>query len=556
MLLNSIIKRFWQILGQPRYTITASSGTINEGSSVTFTVNTRRVRTGTVLYYTLTGSGITSADISDGALSGSFTITNGTGSVTITMTNDATTEGNESLTFQLRTGSTSGTIEATSTITVNDTSAAPSETYTVTLNNPASGQLNIAEGWRHSFNVSISGWDGNATRYWTVGGPQSPGSGTYGDSGTADADAGDFSPSSGSFTVSGTPGGAATGTIEFNVAVDASNEGSQDYSLAVRTGSTGGPVVGISQQGVGGQLFGYITDNSTGGRFVQYMIVGGGGAGGHDAGGGGGGGGMIEGSWYFPTSVAQQIVLGAGGARTTGAGNTGTASRIGLLVANGGGGGASIFGGGAAGGSGGGGGHKGGAGGNGTLGIGGLQGHKGAGWGDYCTGGGGGGSGGSAGGGGNWNINPSNSRTGGPGRASSLAQPVIAVQWFGGGGGGGSHCTATIRSQGGGGQVAPVVSPNYSGGGFGGGGWQVCPGNLSTNGTLNTGGGGGGNGNLGCNGVAGAGGSGIIWLRTPSINAAGVTFTPGVTRTTFPSVNGTTVFRITATTASQTVTFT
>jgi len=117
----------------PTYSISPSTTSVNEGSSVTFTVTTTNVSSGTTLYWTLnTVSGtINSSDFSGGATSGSFTITNGSGSVALTLANDVTTEGSESFQLQVRTNSTSGTIVATSsTVTINDTSA-PLYSYAV-----------------------------------------------------------------------------------------------------------------------------------------------------------------------------------------------------------------------------------------------------------------------------------------------------------------------------------------------------------------------------------------------------------------------------------------
>ena len=110
------------------YSISESSTSLNEGSTVTFTVTTVNVPNGTTLYWTTnTVSGtVNSSDFSDSATSGSFSISNGSGSVSRTLTNDTTTEGTESFQLQVRTGSTGGTIVATSnTVTINDTSLSP-----------------------------------------------------------------------------------------------------------------------------------------------------------------------------------------------------------------------------------------------------------------------------------------------------------------------------------------------------------------------------------------------------------------------------------------------
>lgn len=114
--------------GPPTYSISPSAASVNEGSSVTFTVTTANVPNGTTLYFStnvITGT-VNSSDFSDSAITGSFTITNNTATITRTLTNDVTTEGPESFQLQVRTGSTSGTIVATSsTVTIGDTSITP-----------------------------------------------------------------------------------------------------------------------------------------------------------------------------------------------------------------------------------------------------------------------------------------------------------------------------------------------------------------------------------------------------------------------------------------------
>jgi hypothetical protein len=117
--------RIAQIILIPTYAVTPSTSSVNEGSSVSFNVLTTNVSDGTTLYWTLnTVSGtINSSDFVGGATSGSFTITSGTGSVTLNIANDVTTEGTESFQLQVRTDSTSGTVVVTSsTVTINDTS--------------------------------------------------------------------------------------------------------------------------------------------------------------------------------------------------------------------------------------------------------------------------------------------------------------------------------------------------------------------------------------------------------------------------------------------------
>lgn len=118
--------------GGTTYSVTPSTSSVNEGSSVSFSVSVSGSFTGT-LYWT--NSGTTSgADFSDGQNSGSISVSGGTGSLTRTLSNDATTEGGETIVIQLRTGSTGGTVVATSsTVTVADTSTTPSAPTSLSL---------------------------------------------------------------------------------------------------------------------------------------------------------------------------------------------------------------------------------------------------------------------------------------------------------------------------------------------------------------------------------------------------------------------------------------
>ena len=149
------------------YSVTPSSANVNEGSSIDFVVDTNGVANSTTLYYTLTN--LDEQDLSSGSLSGSFTIsgasgiynTGGSATVSFGISNDYHTEGADSFTFQLRTGSTSGTIVATGTASVNDTSLG---TYTVT---PST--ISISEdGGSVTFSIDTDPNRVNATLYYTL----------------------------------------------------------------------------------------------------------------------------------------------------------------------------------------------------------------------------------------------------------------------------------------------------------------------------------------------------------------------------------------------------
>lgn len=126
----------------PVYSVSPSTSSVNEGSSVTFTVTTSNVSDGTTLYWSLnTVSGtINTSDFTGAAVTGSFSISSNTGSVALTLANDVTTEGSESFQLQVRTGSTSGTIVATSsTVTIGDTSLTSISATGGTVSTPGDG---------------------------------------------------------------------------------------------------------------------------------------------------------------------------------------------------------------------------------------------------------------------------------------------------------------------------------------------------------------------------------------------------------------------------------
>ena len=114
------------IVGRPwiaiSYSISPSSSAVNEGDTITYTITTVGVADGTTLYWTNSGTTV-GADFTGTANSGSFTVNSGTATFTRVLANDYLTEGTETVIVDIRTGSTSGPIVATSgTVSVADTS--------------------------------------------------------------------------------------------------------------------------------------------------------------------------------------------------------------------------------------------------------------------------------------------------------------------------------------------------------------------------------------------------------------------------------------------------
>jgi hypothetical protein len=107
---------------------------IDEGSSGTFNLDTNNVPNNTTLYWSINHITTTSADFS--STSGSFIINSNIGSFNIATIADSLTEGGETFTVYVRTGSTSGTVvTASGIVTINDTSTTPPSPPPIVYNN-------------------------------------------------------------------------------------------------------------------------------------------------------------------------------------------------------------------------------------------------------------------------------------------------------------------------------------------------------------------------------------------------------------------------------------
>ena len=148
-----------------------SAASVNEGNSITFTVSTTDVADGTTVGYTVTG--ISSADLSSGSLTGSITINSDTGSVTFGIAADNLTEGSETLTITLAATDSAGdsTGSLSSTAVINDTSLSPlSVSISGVMNGSVTGCYNttITSASTSTATTSVSGGSGGYTYYWEV----------------------------------------------------------------------------------------------------------------------------------------------------------------------------------------------------------------------------------------------------------------------------------------------------------------------------------------------------------------------------------------------------
>ena len=195
----------------PTYSVTAPTS-INEGATGTMNVTTTNVANGTTLYWSVTPT----ADFA--TTTGSFTVNSNSGSFTVGPTADQITEGNETGTIAIRTGSVSGTTVATDTFTINDTSTTPTPTYAV------SPPSSIDEGSSGTINVTTTNVTNGTVLYWSV---------TTGDT-PVDFD----SPGAGTVAINSNAGSFSVTPI-----ADTTTEGAETASVTIRTGSQGGTIV-------------------------------------------------------------------------------------------------------------------------------------------------------------------------------------------------------------------------------------------------------------------------------------------------------------------------
>ena len=153
----------------PTYNVTPSLASTNEGAVMTTTVSTTNVAAGTVLYWSLSGTGITAPDFGAGALTGSASVAaNGQFSFSHTLANDLITEGPETLQIKLFSDAArTAQVGTTASVVINDTSLTPPprRTYTIT---PSATALN--EGLLLTTTVSTTNVATGTSLYWRISG--------------------------------------------------------------------------------------------------------------------------------------------------------------------------------------------------------------------------------------------------------------------------------------------------------------------------------------------------------------------------------------------------
>jgi hypothetical protein len=210
------------------YSVTPSTTVLNEGQSISFVITTEEVASGTILYYTLSGD-VSENDFIDSTLSGSVTVidfgSGATGTVTKVISLDLVTEGDEEFVFQLRTGSTSGPIVATSsTVTIKDVNPTFNITQTATT---------IEEGQSVTFNISTTKISNGTELFYTIIGN------------VTESDFSDNSLSD-SFAIINFGGDNGIGAFTRTTTFDFISSQNKQFQAQLRVNSTEGTVVGTS----------------------------------------------------------------------------------------------------------------------------------------------------------------------------------------------------------------------------------------------------------------------------------------------------------------------
>jgi hypothetical protein len=186
----------------PTYSLSRSRSTVNEGSSVTITLTTTGLASGTLVPYTISGTGIESADINGANLAGNFTLnSSGIASVSLNITSDFITEGNQAFTLALNNGA------ASISVTIIDTSLTP--TYSLTRTAAA-----VTEGESFTITLNTTNLPNGTTVPYTITGVSS-----------SDINGASLT---GNFTISGN-----TASLLINTTWDFANESAETLTLTV-----------------------------------------------------------------------------------------------------------------------------------------------------------------------------------------------------------------------------------------------------------------------------------------------------------------------------------
>jgi len=202
-----------------------SSSTIsaNENGTASFTLIGEP--DGTFYYWLESVSGtINSSDFSSGWADSStreaFTVTNGIGNFSLTLSEDTTTEGTETFRVKVSKTPTGDVIAQSNIVTIIDTSLTPQPV----INSVAVSPNPIDEGATATVSVTTTNIPNGSTLNWDIA--------------TGTANSSDISPSSGTVTINNN-----SGSFTFNTVADETTEGSETYRIYI-TGTVNGIFLG------------------------------------------------------------------------------------------------------------------------------------------------------------------------------------------------------------------------------------------------------------------------------------------------------------------------
>ncbi len=212
--------------------IAPSVTTVDEGQQIQFVITSTGYSPTSTFYYDIVGATTVAGDFTDNTLTGSFSTTNNVYSLVKLITTDNISDDGETFVVNIRTGSNSGTIVATSpTITVND--VAQSIVITQDKTDVNEGQDDAANR-TITFTVTATGYAAGAPLYWS----------TLTTAGAVTA--ADFTDNTleGSQTLDNNN----QITVVRKLVGDRATEGIEKFKLEIRTGSVTGTVIATSDE--------------------------------------------------------------------------------------------------------------------------------------------------------------------------------------------------------------------------------------------------------------------------------------------------------------------
>ena len=194
-------------------TISTSSTTYSEGDSLRTTAQTSGVEQGAMLYWSLTGTNISSSDFGNTSLEGSGTVgADGTVTFQRTIADDNLSEGEETVDIKFfLDGGRTVQVGSTQSVTIND----PTSTYSLTTS-----ATSISEGDSLTTNIGTQNVGEGTTLYWKVIG----------------LDAADLA--SGGLSGSGTTNSEGSFTINHSIKTDELTEGNEVFTIKLYTDSS------------------------------------------------------------------------------------------------------------------------------------------------------------------------------------------------------------------------------------------------------------------------------------------------------------------------------